>query len=445
MEKAHHSAVKDGLGILARLMIIALLLAFIGSILQGCTDKCETYYTYTEYEPVTVNLQQMRNSVKMEGSQALHQPGKLYLRDPWLFISEAGEGIHIIDNSNKENPVTKAFLRIPGCFDMAVSGNILYADSYTDLLAFDITDVENIRELDRQEDIFKSRVDHQYILTQENELVVSYDPVLVEKQYEADCDDDIYYFGGRNEDSAEFLFNDSGGRGSSEVVDQGGQGGSMARFTLAAGHLYAVDAANLYVFDIGNPFTPTKTNEVPLGWNIETIFPYQDKLFVGSSNGLHILDNSDPSTPRYAAGFEHASACDPVVVENDIAYVTLRSGNDCDGFTNQLDVINVADIYEPVFMTSYPMENPHGLGIHDGRLFLCEGEFGLKVFDAKDNYKIAQNLISHKQDIHAYDVIPYQNEEVLMLIGNDGFYQYDYSDIENIRLLSHIAVEPDEN
>lgn len=442
MNKASDPAMRDGLGIAARLLIIGLLLTFLGSILQGCSDQCETYYTYTEYQPVKISLAEIRSSVKMEGPQQLQHPGKIYLRAPYIFINEAGEGIHIIDNSNKSNPVPKAFLRIPGCYDMAVFGNVLYADSYSDLVAFDIADLEDIRTIDRQEDIFKSRLDHYYYRTQDNELVVDYEPVLVERQYEADCDDDIYYF--QPELAGRDVAYSGGGSGSPEVVNQGGQGGSMARFTLAANHLYAVDASSLYVFDIANPFSPSMQHEVGLGWNIETIFPYQDKLFVGSSNGLHILDNSNPSMPTYAAGFAHATACDPVVVENDIAYVTLRTGNTCEGTINQLDVIDVKDIYAPELLISYPMENPHGLGIDDGRLFLCEGEFGLKVFDATDTYQIAQNLIGRMQNIHAYDVIPYQQEEVLLLVGDDGFYQYDYSDINNIRLLSHLAVVPDE-
>ena len=84
------------------------------------------------------------------------------------------------------------------------------------------------------------------------------------------------------------------------------------------------------------------------------------------------------------------------------------------------------------------MTNPHGLGIENGTLFICEGEYGLKVYDATDINKIAENLIEHNKQIHAFDVIPFQN--VLLLIGEDGFYQYDYSDIHNIKLLSHIAV-----
>lgn len=436
MNKTSDPIVKDGLGIVARLLAIAIILTVLGSILQGCSDQCDTYYTYTDYKAVTVPLEEFRAGVKMEEPQLLKKPGKIYRKEPYLFISEAGEGVHIFDNSDKSNPVPKAFLRIPGSYDMAVLGNVLYSDSYTDLLAFDITEVQDIREIKRLEDVFESRLNHYYYRTASSELVVGYAPFLVEREYEADCDDDIYYSGQQEL----FMGADGGGP---DVVNHAGQGGSMARFTLAAGHLYAVDASNLYVFNVANPFSPDMQHSVGLGWNIETIFPYENKLFVGSSSGMHILDNSNPASPVYATSFNHALACDPVVVENDIAYVTLRTGNTCEGTINQLDLVDVKDIYQPRLLQSYPMDNPHGLGIASGKLFLCEGDYGLKVFDASDLDKLPENLLTHLDKVKAYDVIPYQN--ILLLIGEDGFYQFDYSDIDNIKLLSHIPVVAEEN
>jgi hypothetical protein len=432
MIKTSDPVVKDSLGIFARLLAIAIILTMLGSLLQGCSDQCDTYYTYTDYQAVTVSMEEFKTGVQLEEPRSLHNPGKIYMKEPYLFISEAGEGVHIFDNSDKSNPVPKAFLKIPGSYDVAVLGNVLYSDSYTDLLAFDITEVQDIKEIKRVEDVFKSRLNHHYFRTQSNELVVDYAPFLVEREYEADCDDDIYYNGNR-----EFLMSDGGGA-SGDVVNHAGQGGSMARFTMAANHLYAVDASNLYVFNLDNPFAPAMQQSVGLGWNIETIFPYEDKLFVGSSTGMHILDNSNPANPVYATSFNHAFACDPVVVENDVAYVTLRTGNACEGSINQLDLVDVSDIYNPVLLKTYPMENPHGLGIDKGKLFLCEGDFGLKVFDASDINKIDENLIEHLDEIKAYDVIPFQS--VLLLIGEGGFYQFDYSDINNIKLLSHIPV-----
>ena len=84
------------------------------------------------------------------------------------------------------------------------------------------------------------------------------------------------------------------------------------------------------------------------------------------------------------------------------------------------------------------MQNPHGLGLDDQTLFITEGELGLKVFDVTDPNTIDANLIKQFQNINGFDVIP--NDGLLMMIGDDGLYQYDYRDIENIELLSVIPV-----
>ncbi|MCG8323803.1 MAG: hypothetical protein MI921_30205 [Cytophagales bacterium] len=153
---------------------------------------------------------------------------------------------------------------------------------------------------------------------------------------------------------------------------------------------------------------------------------------------MHIFDNTNPLEPRHLSSFMHFTACDPVVVNDDYAFVTLRSGNICDGFVNQLDVVDIRDLNNPTLEKTYPMDNPHGLGIDRDNLFLCEGEFGLKVFNTEDVQKISDNLIKHIGDIHAYDVIPFQNN--LIMVGQDGLYQFDYSDPAALPLLSHIPV-----
>lgn len=440
MNKVSHPELKEGLGILARLMVIAFLLGVISLLLQGCSDECETYYTYTQYKPVTISMEEAKAMAGVKEPRPLQNPGKLYIKDNFLFISEAGEGVHIFDNSDKTNPVAKAFISIPGSYDMAVLGSVLYADSYTDLVAFDIADVNYISETGRTEEVFKGRGNHYYYINENNEMVVDYVAELVQTDEPLDCNEESGRPGGRwGRENVNFAQVDASFSGGGDVVNHSGKGGSMARFALQANHLYALDPGNLYIFGLQNPFTPELSNELPLSWNVETIFPYEeDKLFIGTSNGIHILDNSDPSLPKLASSLEHFTACDPVVVENDIAYVTLRAGNACAGNDNQLDVIDVSDIYNPVLLKSYPMTNPHGLGIDNGKLFICEGDFGLKVFDATDIYKIGENLVEHRKDIHAFDVIPFQN--VLLLIGENGFYQYDYSEAGSLKLLSHIPV-----
>ena len=151
---------------------------------------------------------------------------------------------------------------------------------------------------------------------------------------------------------------------------------------------------------------------------------------------MHILDISTPSTPAFISTYDHVRVCDPVVVDDDLAFVTLRSGTECEGFTNQLEVINIEDLTNPQLLAVYPMTNPHGLGVDGNTLFVCDGDDGLKVYDKSDVAKIDENLLAHYFDMNAYDVIPMNN--ILMMVGTDGIYQYDYSDPNNIKFLSHI-------
>ena len=121
--------------------------------------------------------------------------------------------------------------------------------------------------------------------------------------------------------------------------------------------------------------------------------------------------------------------------------MTLRSGNTCARGVNQLEVIDISNLKDPQLVKAYPMTNPHGLGIDEKTLFICDGDAGLKAYDASDVNAIDRNQLAHYEDINAVDVIPFN--DVLMMIGADGIFQYDYSDPRNIKLLSKIAITHD--
>jgi hypothetical protein len=214
------------------------------------------------------------------------------------------------------------------------------------------------------------------------------------------------------------------------------RGGSMARFAITGNHLYTVDFSSMFIFDLNNGADLLERGQISLPVGIETIFPYSDKLFLGSNNGMHIYSIHFPSSPEYISSFEHARSCDPVVVQGDFAYVTLRGGNECWGFMDsRLDIIDISDINHPVLRQTYPMTEPYGLGIDGHNLFICEGSLGLKVYNSQkpDSVKLIQTF----PDVHAFDVIPFN--KVLMMIGEDGLFQYSYSQ-EQLELLSHIPV-----
>ncbi len=418
--------------------MVALLVAFI-----SCKDKCVQTVTYRGTEQIRVTLFELRSGIKTLPAQDLESPGKIYVKDNYLFINEVKKGIHIIDNTNPSSPKPISFIQILGNIDIVVKDNIMYADSYTDFVALDISNPKNVKEVSRTNEVFTNG--------QVDGLWWSYnssDQTIYDSRYkiytttqEVACEQQNYNGGCPN---CDVLSSSSGFKTTSPQSATGsgtGVSGSTTRFAIVNERLYAVTQNDMKLFDVKIPAKPVKDGSLSLGFGIETIFPYKDKLFLGTTTGVQIWDNKNPQKPTYLSRLDHARACDPVVVENDIAYVTLRSVSNFSrcgaALANQLDVINVSNPAKPELIKVYPMDNPYGLGIDNKKLFICEGAKGLKTFDATNVLDIKQ--LQHFKDMDAYDVIPLNN--TLMMIGRDGLYQYDYSNPNSLKLLSKIAVK----
>ena len=146
---------------------------------------------------------------------------------------------------------------------------------------------------------------------------------------------------------------------------------------------------------------------------------------------MYIYDIKNPEKPEFISEFRHGTACDPVVVDGNYAYVTLKGGGFCGNTESGLYVIDISNLKNPELKVIYPMFSPNGLGIKDDTLFICDGEAGLKVYNKSDPPNIS--LINTFEDIIAYDVIPLASS--LLMIGDRVLYQYEYID-NDIRLLS---------
>lgn len=232
---------------------------------------------------------------------------------------------------------------------------------------------------------------------------------------------------------------DSGDMSVDAAGSETGRTGSMARFQVVGEHLYALSGTTLQVYGIADPKALVFHNSVTVDQGIETLFARGDFLYVGSQTGMFVYDISNRLMPRRSSEVTHVRACDPVVVEDSIAYVTLRSGgNRCWSTANELQIIDVRNAYQPIKLKTYPMANPHGLGIDGNKLFICDGYAGLKVYQVGIDYSLA--LIDRVDGIETYDVIPATGSgQNLMLIAKDGLYQYDYSGIP-MRELSKIPI-----
>jgi hypothetical protein len=229
--------------------------------------------------------------------------------------------------------------------------------------------------------------------------------------------------------------------GSSDMAADGpqtGAGGSLARFTISGNYLYMVDMHSITVVDITNPASPSKLNEVFAGFDIETIFSYKNKLYLGSANGMYIFSLNDPTKPEKEGEIMHFRACDPVVSNDSVSYVTLRSGGgNCGSNKDVLYVYNVKNAGSIIQAKEITMRSPYGLGLYNSTLYVCEGTYGLVVFDVTKPYEPVKK--GEIKDDTFYDVIPYG--DVLIAFVEKGVCFFDISDPLQPQLLSKLKNE----
>ena len=219
-------------------------------------------------------------------------------------------------------------------------------------------------------------------------------------------------------------------------AESAGQGGSMTRFAITGNYLYVLDHSTIQVFSLASQGFQ-EVNSVPVSFGLETIFAKGEYLYLGATDGMYIFSISQPEVPSFIFKYTHIVSCDPVVVQGNRAYVTLRTAPVCGRGINSLEIIDVTDPHNPSLIANYTLRAPRGLAVDGSLLFICEGEFGLKVFDISNERDI--KLVDEVNDVHAYDVIA--RNGVLTLTGEDGVFQYSYEVGKNeVTLLSKIPV-----
>lgn len=413
-----------------RLPAAAVICATILFVLQGCLK--DTYReTYTIYMPVYKTLTDVRANMKGGPAQPLQNTGKLNIFGNYIFLNEVNEGIHIIDNTNPASPKNIAFISIPNNMDLAVKGKYLYADSYSDIVVFDISNPTNVRPVKFLDNVIREK-NRYWISSQTNpdsiKVVVDYiarDTTVSGSEYRRwnNCSSCMY----ASADRSVFF---------STAAPQTGVGGSTSRFTIVNDYMYAVSNSELYAISIANGDNPQLTATKNMGWNIETIYPFKDRLFIGSRNGMFIYSLSNPASPTQLSQFTHATSCDPVIADDNYAYVTLRTGTTCNGNINQLDVLDVSNLSAPSLKKTVMMSNPHGLSKDGDKLFICDGTAGLKLYDVStpSNPKLLQQV----DGLETFDVIAMGGRAIV--VAKDGLYQFDYSG-NSVSQISKLSIQ----
>ena len=412
--------------------MIAVLLAVVLGFVSCEKNDDVKYAEYLVARPLTMLKSEFRNSVDVVAPMPVLESGKIYAYKDYIFINDKNTGVHVVDNSNPAAPRKIAFIKIPANVDISVKDDFLFADSLSDLVVIDISDINNIRQVNRLEnvlygdviwpmevDIFEdTQIDYN------NEILIGWETVTERRpiaEYENRFNNGGIFFEAMADASANSTT---------------GQGGSMARFKIVADYLYAVDRHNINIFDITDLENPKDLEDVFAGFDIETIFNQGQYLFLGSMSGMFIYDITTPAYPDLCFRISTWYRLRSRGGRWRLCLCYLEGGNFCGATESGLFIVDISDISNPTLKISYPMDGPYGLGIKAEKLFVCDGDSGLKVFDKTD----VENLVPLNQfkDINTFDVIPLEN--TLLMVGKEALYQYEY--LENgIKLISTLELD----
>lgn len=401
-----------------------LLFLFLGSIFTSCNNDYETALFAV---PTYKSLAEIRSSIAIESARNTNSDGKIYVTENYLFYIGQDEGIHVFNNQDSSAPQNIAFIKIEGVHDIAVKGNYLFADNYIDLLVFDISDINTITLTQTLENVLNfspiyptDAEFYDYNATaNDGELLVGYN---LEYKERPEYDDSIFM-------ETDGLTNTSG----SGV----GVGGSYAKFQIRNDALYTLDNWKLNIFNIAAPiqtyFDHYTYFDSWFGGDFETLFIQKQYMFIGSTTGMHIVDIIDEFNPQYVSGFSHATACDPVVVNQNTAYITVRGSSTCGAIEDQINVIDISNISQPILSSTYLYDEPYGLGYHNNTLYVCSSTEGLSVFDTTDPNNL---VLKQNYDLAVKDLIPLNSH--LIAVGNQKIIQFSYEDNYQLEVISEV-------
>lgn len=136
-------------------ILLGAVLLTLTSCWEAVSSSDETMST--EYTPVLMKRSDFEAAITLQGSKSIKNYGKIYRKGDLLFINERYEGVHVIDNADPTNPTHIGFISIPGNVDIAMSGNTIYADNITDLIAITYAN-DKIEVQSRQRGLFPEPV-----------------------------------------------------------------------------------------------------------------------------------------------------------------------------------------------------------------------------------------------------------------------------------------------
>lgn len=414
------------------------LLALAAMVLATACEKdsCEQTWTQVVAVPVTLDRAILQEDIGIEPAQELCVGGGIYAYGDYIFMNRLNEGYHILDNSNPESPQNVAFLSVPGATQMSFVEGRMVSNSYADLVTLELDGIQSVRLVSSTPNFL---LDENTLPVADGLVVIGYEDQPVE--FTQSCDGNIV---GRWDDCPEcdrvFFANEASGSLGTPTVNTAG---SMSRMAFNGNLLYVIGTSRLSTYELDDDLLVNTNNQSQL-WGLETVVVRSGFLYIGAQTGMHIYSLDNARQPTHLSTFNHFRGCDPVSVEGDLAVVTVRDGNACWGEAgNVMYVLDISDKRNPVELTRSEMNNPRGVALYNGYIYLCDGEAGLKVFDLAGgtvtDVDRRQRQVFEDDSMTDVAVLPYPTGDILLTVGDDHLTQFSIAGNGELSISSRVA------
>lgn len=106
------------------------------------------------YKPIYGN-QPTASDVYLDAPQTVGKKGRMYFKDNYLLLINEGNGVHIIDNSNPDNPQNIKFLAAKGIRNIAIKDSVMFLEMGNTLMSVVLNDLETVTVLETKNGYFK--------------------------------------------------------------------------------------------------------------------------------------------------------------------------------------------------------------------------------------------------------------------------------------------------
>jgi hypothetical protein len=405
-------------------------------IFASCSkNKGTITLTYNKATAIYGDIEAIRSTPLSESPKTIEKAGKIFIGENVLLIGEKLKGIHVFDNTNAFAPVNIGFINLPFTEEFYVADNMIYAVSHYDLVKIDISSLSSPTLVHRVEFAFG-----QPIKNNKNETLLGFNFIQTTESFELNSTE------ARELEKTNYLYYDY----SNQLIPQAnvpssfaGNGteikGTLNKITVHQDYVYVIGNDRIYTFQ-DSPTILTPNSTVQVGMNLETIYPQNNNLFIGTRFSMIVMSISNPSMPTYVSEYNHPTSCDPVLPNGNVAYLTLRTGDfsGCSGDVNSVSVLNISNVSNPIKIDEFALTSPYGMTLINDKLFVGEGANGITIFDATNASSLVQ--LTHNSSVKAYDIIKHPTlVDVVLTTGSNGLTQYkiDYASM-SFQLMSAI-------